>query len=74
MLTTSDIELITILIMVSILMYTVWRDFVFLCTKLLNKIMRKGKKDGKNEKSENNITKINGNLSIDDVCRDKRSC
>lgn len=69
MLTTSDMELIAILIVISISLHAVWRDCVFLCTMLKNKIMGKGKKDEK--AARNDITKINGNISIDDVCRDK---
>ena len=69
MLTTSDMELIAILIVISISLHAVWRDCVFLCTMLKNKIMGKGKKDEKD--ARNDITKINGNISIDDVCRDK---
>lgn len=45
MLTTSDMELIAILIVISISLHAVWRDCVFLCTMLKNKIMGKGKKD-----------------------------
>lgn len=62
-------ELIAILIVISISLHAVWRDCVFLCTMLKNKIMGKGKKDEK--AARNDITKINGNISIDDVCRDK---
>ena len=62
-------ELIAILIVISISLHVVWRDCVFLCTMLKNKIMGKGKKDEKD--ARNDITKINDNISIDDVCRDK---